>query len=76
LPLPSLFYSTDFAKLAVEADNRNEWEEAMKNYMLAVEYFHTHMKYDKNPTSVQAIRAKVKKINKNRQNYTTSFKLY
>jgi len=57
--LPVFPFSTEYAKLAVEADNRNEWEEAKNYYMQAVEYFTVHMKYDKNPNSKQAIHAKV-----------------
>lgn len=49
----------EFAKKAVEADNKKEWQEAIDNYCFAVEYFYMMMKYDKNPTSRAAINQKV-----------------
>ena len=52
-------YAAEFANKAVESDNRGDYQEALVNYQNAVEWFMTHMKYDKNPTSVAAIRGKV-----------------
>lgn len=48
----------EFAKLAVEADSNGKYQEAVDNYIKAVEFFFVHLKYDKNPSSAAAINAK------------------
>lgn len=45
---------------ATEADNRKEYAEALRLYQLALEYFMTALKYEKNERSKQVIRAKLK----------------
>jgi tetratricopeptide (TPR) repeat protein len=50
----------EFVKLAVADDEAGNYEKALKNYMAALEYFQTHLKYEKNPRSAEAIRAKFK----------------
>ena len=67
LSLPALVLSShienllvaEFAKKAVEADNKGDLQEALENYKNAVEWFMTHLKYDKNPSSQEAIKQKV-----------------
>ena len=41
----------EFVKLAVAADEAGEYEKALQNYKSALEYFSTHLKYEKNPRS-------------------------
>jgi vacuolar protein-sorting-associated protein 4 len=50
----------EFVKLAVSDDEAGNYDKALKNYMAALEYFQTHLKYEKNPRSAEAIRAKFK----------------
>ena len=50
--------ATEYARKAVEADNRKDWQEAIDNYGYAIEYFQVHLKYDKNPSMQAAIKAK------------------
>jgi vacuolar protein-sorting-associated protein 4 len=49
----------ELAKEAVEEDNKQNWQQALDLYKRALEYFTTHLKYDKNPKSRQMITAKV-----------------
>jgi vacuolar protein-sorting-associated protein 4 len=49
----------DFVKEAVAADEAGEYDKAFKSYMTALEYFKTHLKYEKNPRSKEAITLKV-----------------
>lgn len=49
----------ELAKEAVEEDNKQNWQAALDLYKRALEYFTTHLKYDKNPKSRQMITAKV-----------------
>ena len=49
----------DYVKAAVEADNAGEYQRALDNYTSALEYFKTHLKYEKNPRAKDAITAKV-----------------
>lgn len=51
----------DFVKEAVAADEAGEYDKAFKSYMTALEYFKTHLKYEKNPRSKEAITLKVRK---------------
>jgi vacuolar protein-sorting-associated protein 4 len=48
----------EFVKEAVAADEAGEYDKAFKSYMTALEYFRTHLKYEKNPRSKEAITAK------------------
>lgn len=48
----------EYVNKAVAADNCGDYREAIDNYGHAVEYFNVHLKYDKNPQSVKAIKAK------------------
>ena len=50
----------EFVKLAVADDEAGNYDKALKNYMAALEYFQTHLKYEKNPRSAEAIRSKFK----------------
>lgn len=50
----------EFVKVAVEQDEAGNYEKALQNYKAALEYFSTHLKYEKNPRSAEAIRAKFK----------------
>lgn len=49
----------DYIKQAVEADNAGELQKAFDLYKIALEYFSTHLKYEKNPRARDAITAKV-----------------
>ncbi|KAF8072928.1 SKD1 [Scenedesmus sp. PABB004] len=50
----------EFVKVAVSEDEAGNYEKALQNYKAALEYFSTHLKYEKNPRSAEAIRAKFK----------------
>ncbi|KAL4428167.1 hypothetical protein ABPG75_002256 [Micractinium tetrahymenae] len=50
----------ELAKEAVEADHKQEWAQALELYKRALEYFSTHLKYDKNPKSREMISNKFK----------------
>jgi vacuolar protein-sorting-associated protein 4 len=50
----------EFVKVAVEQDEAGNYEKALQNYKAALEYFSTHLKYERNPRSAEAIRAKFK----------------
>eukprot|EP01024_Parvocaulis_polyphysoides_P061054 TRINITY_DN6723_c0_g2_i1.p1 TRINITY_DN6723_c0_g2~~TRINITY_DN6723_c0_g2_i1.p1 ORF type:complete len:439 (-),score=108.31 TRINITY_DN6723_c0_g2_i1:387-1703(-) len=52
--------ATEIVKQAVEADSAEKYDEAFSLYMKALEYFTTHLKYEKNPKAKEAITAKVK----------------
>ena len=47
------------ANQAVEADNAQRYEEAIKGYIKAAEYLLTATKYEKNPVTLKTIRDKV-----------------
>jgi hypothetical protein len=49
----------ELAKEAVEEDNKQNYPAALELYTRALEYFKTHLKYDKNPKSREMISAKV-----------------
>eukprot|EP00983_Pelagomonas_calceolata_P028185 882850-Pelagomonas_calceolata.AAC.2 len=49
----------DFAKQAVEADERGEVDKAIDLYLKSLEYFKTYLKYEKNEKSKEAIKSKV-----------------
>lgn len=46
----------DAAKLAVESDNAKNWDEAIKNYIIAAQYFELVVKYNKNPSMVNNLK--------------------
>lgn len=50
---------SDYIKQAVEADNAGDLQKAFDLYKIALEYFSTHLKYEKNPRARDAITAKV-----------------
>ncbi|KAK9866366.1 hypothetical protein WJX84_002817 [Apatococcus fuscideae] len=50
----------DFVKQAVEEDNAQNYQKAFELYKTAIEYFCTHLKYEKNAKAKEAITAKVK----------------
>ncbi|KAL4858781.1 Protein SUPPRESSOR OF K(+) TRANSPORT GROWTH DEFECT 1 [Chlorella vulgaris] len=50
----------ELAKEAVEEDKKQNWQAALDLYKRSLEYFTTHLKYDKNPKSRQMITNKLK----------------
>ena len=46
-------------KEAVQEDQNNNYDKAFELYKIALEYFSTHLKYEKNPRSRAAIQEKV-----------------
>lgn len=52
----------EYVKQAVEEDNAGNYDEALKLYMYALEYFKTHLKYEKNPKAKEAITNKVRAV--------------
>eukprot|EP00775_Hariotina_reticulata_P013692 gene13692-13814_t len=50
----------EYVKVAVAEDEAGNYEKALQNYTAALEYFSTHLKYEKNPRSAEAIRGKFK----------------
>jgi vacuolar protein-sorting-associated protein 4 len=48
----------EFVKVAVAEDEAGNYERALTNYKAALEYFSTHLKYEKNPRSRDAIMSK------------------
>lgn len=50
----------EYAKQAVEEDTAGEYAKAFDHYTAALEYFKTHLKYEKNPRAKEAIQAKFK----------------
>lgn len=51
--------ATEYVKEAVAEDKAENYERALELYMHALEYFSTHLKYEKNPRSKEAITNKV-----------------
>ena len=49
----------DIVKQAIEADNKGEYEAALGLYKKSLEYFMTGLKYEKNPTTRDTIKARV-----------------
>lgn len=47
-------------KEAVQEDNAGNYQKAFDLYKIALEYFSTHLKYEKNPRAKEAITAKVR----------------
>ena len=50
----------ELAREAVEEDNKQSWQAAKELYTRAIEYFMTHLKYDKNHKSREMISNKVR----------------
>lgn len=50
----------DLVKLAVAADNEEDYERALSLYKQSLEYFMTGLKYEKNDTSKKSIRDRMK----------------
>jgi vacuolar protein-sorting-associated protein 4 len=51
---------TEYVKQAVDEDNAGNYAKALELYKVALEYFSTHLKYEKNPKARDAITAKFK----------------
>ncbi len=49
----------EYVKEAVAEDNAGNYQKAFDLYKIALEYFSTHLKYEKNPRAKEAITAKV-----------------
>ena len=49
----------EIVKEAVAEDNAGNYETAFTLYMNSLEYFKTHLKYEKNPAAKKAITQKV-----------------
>ena len=52
--------SAEYVKEAVAEDNAGYYSKALELYKVALEYFSTHLKYEKNPKAKEAITAKFK----------------
>ena len=50
----------EYVKQAVDEDNAGNYAKALELYKVALEYFSTHLKYEKNPKAKDAITAKFK----------------
>ncbi|BDA48118.1 Vacuolar protein sorting-associated protein 4B [Coccomyxa sp. Obi] len=50
----------EYVKEAVAEDNAGNYQKAFDLYKIALEYFSTHLKYEKNPRAKEAITAKFK----------------
>ena len=57
----SLTCLAEYVKEAVAEDRAENYERAFELYMTALEFFKTHLKYEKNPKSKEAITAKVRR---------------
>ena len=51
--------ATEYAKKAVEEDMNNNHEEALQNYRRALDWFQSHLKYEKNEKQREVILNKV-----------------
>lgn len=49
----------EYVKLAVAADQEGNFPVAFENYKIALDYFSTHLKYEKNPRAKETITQKV-----------------
>jgi len=49
----------EYVKIAVEADQKGDFSVAFENYKIALDYFSTHLKYEKNPKAKETITLKV-----------------
>ena len=50
----------EYVKEAVQEDTAGNYAKALELYKIALEYFSTHLKYEKNPRARDAIIAKVR----------------
>eukprot|EP00884_Botryococcus_braunii_P018340 jgi/Botrbrau1/518/Bobra.110_2s0147.1 len=50
----------EYVKEAVDEDNAGNYPKAFELYKIALDYFSTHLKYEKNPRAKEAITAKFK----------------
>lgn len=51
--------AAEYVKEAVQEDRNNNYDKAFELYKIALEYFSTALKYEKNPRARAAIEAKV-----------------
>ncbi|KAJ4823410.1 Protein SUPPRESSOR OF K(+) TRANSPORT GROWTH DEFT 1 [Turnera subulata] len=51
-------HGAEFAKQAVKEDDAGNYSKAFHLYMNALEYFHIHLKYEKNPQIAKTVREK------------------
>lgn len=51
-------FAAEYIKEAVAEDKAENYEKAFEAYMNGLEYFKTHLKYEKNPRSKEAITVK------------------
>ena len=58
-PLHHALDSAEYVKLAVAADQEGNFPAAFENYKIALDYFSTHLKYEKNPRAKETITQKV-----------------
>ena len=58
--VPFHIASVEYVKEAVAEDNAGNYQKAFDLYKIALEYFSTHLKYEKNPRAKEAITAKVR----------------
>lgn len=49
----------EYVKVAVAEDEAGNYDKALQQYKAALEYFSAHLKYEKNPRSAEAIKAKM-----------------
>lgn len=56
---PPLAVPAELVKQATEEDNAGNYQKAFQLYMASLDYFTTHLKYEKNPSAKKAITAKV-----------------
>ena len=49
----------EYVKEAVQEDQAGNYQKAFELYKIALDYFSTHLKYEKNPRSKTAIQEKV-----------------
>lgn len=50
----------DFVNKAIDADNKTEYEKALKLYDTSLEYFITGLKHEKNPAAKEMIQKRIK----------------
>ncbi len=52
--------AVELVKQAVEQDNAQNYEEALRLYKASLEHFSLHLKYEKNPSAKKTITAKAR----------------
>jgi MIT (microtubule interacting and transport) domain len=55
----NLLCFAEYVKEAVDEDNAGNYPKAFELYKIALDYFSTHLKYEKNPRAKEAITQKV-----------------